>query len=77
MNPRTVITDWGQPLVGTDDQGGEAFTIPRYGVWLWVTSKARHECIDTGDDLEALRARYGQDLEVVPIRLPPPRGWRP
>lgn len=64
---QTLITDWGAPIPMTDADGRDAGAIPRYGVWKWVAGKARHECIDTGDDLEALRAVYGE-LEVVPLK---------
>jgi hypothetical protein len=65
---KTVITDWGQPILMVDADGHDAGSIPRYGVWMWLARKARHECVDTGDDLEALRAQYGPDLEVVSIK---------
>lgn len=70
MTPRTVITDWGTPIAMVDADGHDAGSIPRYGVWMWLHRKARHECVDTGDDLEALRAQYGPDLEVVTLRQP-------
>lgn len=43
--------------------------IPRYGVWERIRGK--HECVDVGDDLDKLQAKYGPDLEVVMIKSLP------
>jgi hypothetical protein len=63
---RGFITDFGRPVEMTDGQGQSSF-LPRYGVWVWNPNKRRHEVTECGNDLEALRARYGADLEVVQI----------
>ena len=67
MTAGAYITDFGQPLRVTLPDGSEAEPIPRYGVWLWNSARQRHEVAETSDDLEALRAKYGQAVPVIPI----------
>lgn len=66
MTPKgEFITDAGFPVILT--WGDEELNIGRYGVWgdkgHWT---GKPEVIETGNDLEALKAKYG-DLPVYPL----------
>jgi hypothetical protein len=58
MNRRPFYTDMGANLELRDSTGG-TMNVPRYGVWVWDAHRQRHQVVDTGDDLEALRAKHG------------------
>ena len=56
-----LITDMGEPIELVRQDTMEELTIGRYGVWAEVGGKVT--CIDTDEDLERLKAKYG-DLPV-------------
>lgn len=51
-------SDNGEALPCTNEAGELLMMLPRFGVWAtsWTNGI---ECIDTGDDLAALREQYG------------------
>lgn len=60
------ISDMGEsPVLTADD--GSTITLGRYGVWAWNGRK--HEVVETGDDLEALKRKHGVAGEPVRLRL--------
>ena len=75
MSSYLYITDVGGPLVmtrqGLDNDGNvvteEKVNIGRYGVWEWCDGLGKHQCLATGDDLEALQAEHGPNLPVEPL----------
>ena len=60
------ITDMGGPLVVTASGTGEQSSIGRYGVWDTV-GRRKPEVIACGDDLDALQAEHGPNLQVFPL----------
>lgn len=58
MNIRHFITDLGEPLTLTE-QDGTVTQIGRYGVWRQGPGSRRAEVVDTGDNLLALCQKYG------------------
>jgi len=64
------ITDFGAPIPIDPNAGDNAElgfdSLPRYGVW-GDTGRGKPQVIDTGNDLEALLAKYGQHLKVQKI----------
>ena len=59
MPREPVYTDMG-PDVALLDGEGVVSHMPRYGVWKWDPVKRRHQVVEVGDDLEALRAKHGE-----------------
>lgn len=57
------ITDLGSSMVRTTDTG-EEMKLPRYGVWLYSTSRGKYQVEETSDDLDALQKKYGPGLQV-------------
>lgn len=53
------ITDFGQPMEATNEDGELAFTIERYGVWVYNHPRQKHQVVETGSDLAALQEKYG------------------
>lgn len=71
MSSEPFYTDMG-PDVSIRDSEGATSPLPRYGVWTWDPSKGRHQVAEVGDDLEALRAKYGPgSLVDLPHALTP------
>ena len=69
MPTGNFFTDWGHPLEVTDIKTGELTqAIPRYAVWGDL-GKAKDEVIEVSDDLDNLRARYG-NLPVFEVTTP-------
>jgi len=64
------ITDFGAPIPIDPNAGDNAELgfdeLPRYGVW-GDTGRGKPQVIDSGNDLEALLAKYGQHLKVTKI----------
>lgn len=58
------ISDMGESLEVVGDDGSR-LKLGRYGVWKWTGRK--HEVVDTGDDLEALKTKHG--IRGDPVRL--------
>jgi len=68
-----AITDLG---VQADVQfhSETVFTLPRYGVWEvrgGSDSYTLDHVVDTGDDLEALKAQYHTETVIVLTKLTP------
>ena len=65
----SFITDMGEPLVLTNLETGETMDCGQYGVWgdmgHW---SGKPEVIETGNDLEALKTKYG-DLPLYTIPM--------
>lgn len=57
--------DNSQEYEATDAKTGERIMLlPRYGVWSYDPAKGKPQCVDTGNDIEALKAIYG-DAPIV------------
>lgn len=63
----TYITDFGKPVEAKPEDGGPIINVGRYGVWKFDAAKGKHQVVDSGDDLEALKKKHGSNLKVVPI----------
>ena len=66
MSGKSYFSDMGEHLTVTD-QDGRVEVLPRYGAWTWNAVKRRHEVAEVSNDLEALRAKYG-DCPMVDMR---------
>jgi len=64
MKPPKHITDLGDQHNFRSEGSPFTVTIPRYGVWAPTLPEWRYRVIDTGNDLAALQAKHGPDLEV-------------
>jgi hypothetical protein len=58
-SPGPLYTDMGADVLMHDSEGATS-RLPRYGVWTWDAVKRRHQVEEVGDDLEALRGKYGE-----------------
>jgi hypothetical protein len=67
--PTFAITDLGQPLRAVA-QDGTSMHIPRYGVWQ-VRDGVLADVVETGDDLEALKAKYDTATVLVIVGRKP------
>lgn len=63
----TYITDFGEPIKAKSEGGRAEINVGRYGVWKYDPVKGKHQVVDSGDDLEELKKKYGSSLKVVPI----------
>lgn len=68
------ISDFGREIVGEkldelgNPTGEPGMRIPRYGVW-GEKGRGKSEVIETGNDLAALRLKYGAHLEVIKMNV--------
>ena len=51
-------TDFGRQLELTSTDG-QVEHLPRYGAWGDISGRDKPEVIECGDDLDALKAKYG------------------
>lgn len=54
-----VYTDMS-PGVTLQDSEGVSLSLPRFGVWTRDMAKRRHQVAEVGENLAALRAKYGE-----------------
>jgi hypothetical protein len=71
MSSGPIYTDMCASLELRSSQG-DTLTLPRYGVWVWDPVRRRRQVADVGDDLQALRDKYGEGpLVDLPGRTAP------
>ncbi len=74
MKP-AFITDLCESHPVRDESGKIVTTLPRFGVWANRIRDGKPEVIETGDNLEALRAKHGTllPLHVIGHEINVPR----
>lgn len=60
------ITDFGQEMPATHEDGSVAFILDRYGVWAYDVHRGKYQVLVTGANLDELQEQYGP-CEVVPL----------
>lgn len=55
----SFITDLGENLECRGEDGTVAMTLPRYGVWVYDAGKGKPQVVESSDNLEYLRTKYG------------------